>query len=233
MQKERLTVEFCANATGTHKIPRLVIGKSRKPRCFRNAAELNQMPVVWNFSKEAWMNQLIFEDWITFTFLPEVNRRQREEGRVGNILLLLDNFSAHKCLSERATSNDRLILSLPENTTSLIQPMDQGVIVKVKRLYRRALASCLLDSYGTQDEFYKEHQKEGSLSHAARRIDASNTRQHQKLLQTNYARGAGDFNSRRCAELVETEKKTLNAGRNIIYCAVVATPHERRAKVFN
>lgn len=158
VQKERITLGFCAHATGSgsHKIPLLVIGKSKKPRCFRNASEINHLPVVYTHSKKAWMNQFIFEDWVTFTFLPEVNKRQREEGRVGNILLLLDNFSAHKCLSERLTSSGRLIISfLPENTTSLIQPMDQGMIVKVKRLYRRALVGRLLDFAGTQDEFYK------------------------------------------------------------------------------
>lgn len=34
--KERITILFCANASGTHKLKPLVIGKSLKPRCFKN-----------------------------------------------------------------------------------------------------------------------------------------------------------------------------------------------------
>ncbi|GFS66326.1 tigger transposable element-derived protein 4 [Trichonephila clavipes] len=36
LSKERLTVLACTNATGTHKIKLVVIGKSRSPRCFKN-----------------------------------------------------------------------------------------------------------------------------------------------------------------------------------------------------
>jgi len=35
--KERLTVMVCANMSGTDKVPIYVIGKSAKPRCFKNA----------------------------------------------------------------------------------------------------------------------------------------------------------------------------------------------------
>lgn len=37
---DRVTVMVCANASGTHKIPLLVIGKSQKPRCFKNVKTL-------------------------------------------------------------------------------------------------------------------------------------------------------------------------------------------------
>lgn len=34
--KDRLTVDLCSNATGTHKLPLFVIGKSIKYRVFKN-----------------------------------------------------------------------------------------------------------------------------------------------------------------------------------------------------
>ncbi|GFX44672.1 tigger transposable element-derived protein 6 [Trichonephila clavipes] len=40
LSKERLTVLACTNATGTHKIKLVVIGKSRSPRCFKNVRSL-------------------------------------------------------------------------------------------------------------------------------------------------------------------------------------------------
>lgn len=50
---DRITVVACANAMGTHKIPLLVIGKEKEPRCFKN---LEVLPVKyidqWNGSME-------------------------------------------------------------------------------------------------------------------------------------------------------------------------------------
>ena len=34
-QKDRVTLMFCANAEGTHKVPLLVIGKFQNPRCLK------------------------------------------------------------------------------------------------------------------------------------------------------------------------------------------------------
>ncbi|XP_033739299.1 tigger transposable element-derived protein 6-like [Pecten maximus] len=38
--KERLTALVCANMTGTEKLPLFIIGKSIKPRCFKNVSSL-------------------------------------------------------------------------------------------------------------------------------------------------------------------------------------------------
>ena len=35
-EKDRLTVLGCTNATGTHKLKPVLIGKSAKPRCFKH-----------------------------------------------------------------------------------------------------------------------------------------------------------------------------------------------------
>ncbi|XP_033224855.1 jerky protein homolog [Belonocnema kinseyi] len=51
--KERLTVMNCANVTGSHKIPLLLIGKSQRPRCFKNVTHL---PVVYREQPSAWMD---------------------------------------------------------------------------------------------------------------------------------------------------------------------------------
>jgi hypothetical protein len=40
VSKERVTIMTCANTTGTHKLPLLLIGKSKKPRCFKNFKSL-------------------------------------------------------------------------------------------------------------------------------------------------------------------------------------------------
>ena len=90
--KERLTVMFCANATGTHKITLLVIGKSKNPRGFK---DISKMPVQYRNQPSAWMNSTIFLDWYKNIFLPEVKQEKERTGRAGKTILLLDNAPVH------------------------------------------------------------------------------------------------------------------------------------------
>ena len=53
--KERVTIMNCSNATGTHKVPLLLIEKSSRPRCFKNVV---QLPVVYRGQKSAWMDSM-------------------------------------------------------------------------------------------------------------------------------------------------------------------------------
>lgn len=40
VSKDRVTIMVCANSTGTHRLPLLLIGKAKKPRAFKNVAKL-------------------------------------------------------------------------------------------------------------------------------------------------------------------------------------------------
>jgi hypothetical protein len=48
--KERLSVLLGANADGSDKLPVLVIGKSKNPRCFKN---VKQLPVQYTANAKA------------------------------------------------------------------------------------------------------------------------------------------------------------------------------------
>ena len=52
MSKDRLTVLACCNATSTHKVRLLVIGKSRSPRYFKN---VKTFPVDYTSQSRSWM----------------------------------------------------------------------------------------------------------------------------------------------------------------------------------
>lgn len=56
--KERVTLMLCSNMTGTEKLKPLLIGKSKKPRCFKN---IKTLPVDYYFNRKSWMNSFIFE----------------------------------------------------------------------------------------------------------------------------------------------------------------------------
>lgn len=59
LSKERLTVFVCANMDGSEKRKLLVIGKSLKPRCFKN---VKCLPVRYQANKKAWMTSVLFEE---------------------------------------------------------------------------------------------------------------------------------------------------------------------------
>lgn len=125
LSKVRLTVLVCANMTGTEKRKLLVIGKSTKPRCFKNVKKL---PVNYAANKKAWMTSSIFED--------ELRKWDKElASKKRKILLLVDNCTAHPKLN---LTNINLVF-FPPNCTSVLQPMDQGVIRSFKCHYRKQL----------------------------------------------------------------------------------------------
>ena len=65
---------------------------------------------------------------------------------------MLDNCCAHHDEEELISADGKVIVKfLPPNDTSLIQPMDQGVLVAIKQRYRRKILEELVfqDNHGT------------------------------------------------------------------------------------
>lgn len=115
-----------------------MIGKLAKPRCFKNV-NVNVLPVIYKSQRNAWKNSEIFAEWFKKDFVPAVKRHQRAQNiRSPKALLLMDNCSAHP---EQLKTRDGSVtcMFLPPNTTSLIQPMDQGVLQAMKNRYKRKL----------------------------------------------------------------------------------------------
>ena len=120
--KVRLTGMAAASAVG-EKLSMFVIWKSKNPRCFKNVKHL---PCEYKSQKKSWMNSEIFEEWIR-----KLDRKFLTDER--NIALIIDNCPAHPSISN--LTNVQLVF-LPPNTTSILQPMDQGVIRSLKAHYR-------------------------------------------------------------------------------------------------
>lgn len=131
LSKERITVLIGANMDGTEKLPLLVIGKSTHPRCFKN---VNSLPVQYEANKKAWMTSDIFESW-----LLNLNKKFHRAKRT--ILLFIDNCTAHN--SVPSMTNVKVVF-FPPNMTSVLQPMDQGVIKNFKHYYRRLVVQKFL-----------------------------------------------------------------------------------------
>ena len=80
---------LCANATGFHKLPTLMIGKFKRPRCFKNmnAAKLG---VVYKSEKSGWMDSALFEDWFIINFITEVEKKRKGIGVNSKVVLLVE-----------------------------------------------------------------------------------------------------------------------------------------------
>ena len=130
--KERVTVSTCANVTGSIKLLLLMIGKYRGSRCFKNVY-MDSLPVIYRNQTNAWVKTTIFLSWFQDNFVPYVQNELRKLQLEPKALLILDNCSAHPS-EELLVSPDGLVTAtyLPPNVTSLVQPMDQGVLECMK-----------------------------------------------------------------------------------------------------
>ncbi|XP_057340566.1 tigger transposable element-derived protein 6-like [Microplitis mediator] len=129
--KERLTVLLATNMTGTEKLKPLVIGKAKKPRCFSGCKSL---PVDYEANKKAWMTADIFKQW-----LIKLDKQMIREKR--KILLFIDNCTAHNVIPLLKAVKVKF---LPPNTTSRLQPLDQGIIKNFKSFYRKEVVKKLI-----------------------------------------------------------------------------------------
>ncbi|POW18762.1 hypothetical protein PSHT_05563 [Puccinia striiformis] len=135
--KTRITIAVTTNSDGSEKLPLLIIGKWAKPKAFKKKSGLS-LGFDYHFNKRAWMTTEIFHEWI-----GRFNCEMRSQKR--NILLLVDNFSAHS-LPEGGLSNIRLEFFSP-NLTAHIQPMDAGIIKAFKSHYKQRFISKSIQRY--------------------------------------------------------------------------------------
>lgn len=132
LSKDRITVLVCANMDGTEKRALTVIGKSNKPRCFKHVKNL---PVHYLANTKAWMTGDFFKS--------ELQRWDHELMKENKkVLLLLDNCPAHPKID--TLKNIKLVF-LPANSTSKLQPLDQGVIRSLKCKYRTQVLAKVLE----------------------------------------------------------------------------------------
>ena len=96
--------------------------------------------MVYTNQKNAWVDAALITDWFHQKFVPTVQAKLRVMGLEPKGVLLLDNSSAHPDEEELISADGKVIAKfLPPNVTSLIQPMDQGVLESIKRRYRKKI----------------------------------------------------------------------------------------------
>lgn len=135
LMKERVTIMPCTNATGTHKLELMMIGKSKSPRCFKNS----DIPLHYKSSKNAWQTTALFLDWFKTVFIPQVTLHLQSKNLPVKAILLLDNATCHGTETLLNVDSRFKVIFFPPNNTPLLQPLDQNVIKSFKQRYRKNL----------------------------------------------------------------------------------------------
>jgi hypothetical protein len=94
--------------------------------------------VDYRSNKNAWMLGDVFESWLR-DFDRDMDRQDRK------VLLFIDNCSAHPDISDLKAVK---LVFFPPNTTSRLQPMDQGIIELMKKHYRKRMIQKMLIAIG-------------------------------------------------------------------------------------
>ncbi|XP_021711844.1 tigger transposable element-derived protein 1-like, partial [Aedes aegypti] len=138
--KERITLLFCSNASGDKQLKPLLLHRAMKPRAMKKV-DFNKLPVHWRSNPKAWVTKQIFQDWFENLFVPEVKEYLEGKGLEFKALLIVDNAPGHSILDHPQVK----VVFLPPNTTSLIQPLDQGIISTFKKPYVKLSFKFILD----------------------------------------------------------------------------------------
>jgi len=132
--RQRVSVCLLVSMKG-EKMQPLVIGRSKKPRCFKNK-RLQCLSIIYDSNSSAWMTKQIF-----IKYMDIINTEMQKQDR--KILIILDNCSSHFIESP---SNIKFVF-LPPKTTALIQPLDQGIIYQFKIKYKKNLMNRILFNF--------------------------------------------------------------------------------------
>jgi hypothetical protein len=143
VNKERITILVCANLDGTEKLPLVVIGKSKQPRCFRNTKLLQ---CTYCHKKTAWITCEIFQE-----FIGSLERRIASKSR--KILLFVDHYPAYP--KDISNLKNVQVECFPANMTAVLQPMDQGIIKALKHKFCRSVVLRLLQRLNSNRDSYK------------------------------------------------------------------------------
>ncbi|XP_010811977.2 tigger transposable element-derived protein 4 isoform X1 [Bos taurus] len=138
--KDRITLVVGTNMDGSEKLPLLLIGKNRNPRCFKG---IQSLPVCYEANKMAWMTAEVFEQW-----MQKLDERFQAQQR--RVVIFVESSPAHPEVKNLKSIE---LAFFPSCLSSKFIAMKQGVIRSLKIKYRHCLIKKFLSSVEGSKEF--------------------------------------------------------------------------------
>lgn len=145
---KRMTVYLCCNGDGSDKLIPWIIANAQIPGVSRD--EFTSPKCIWRRSINSWMNTSQMVEWL-------MNFDKNAERRIfplpfekKKMLLLMDDFSAHRKAVELCTASSSLknteVCFLPPPTAPET-PLPHGFVQKFRDNYRESIGSYAIDEY--------------------------------------------------------------------------------------
>ena len=128
--KDSFILLLRANLTGDCKLKPVLVYHAKNPRAIKGY-DKSSLPVHWYANSSGWMRGHIFQAYSKTQVVHELKEYCTSQALPFCILMVLDN---HPPMLQDLHQSIKFIF-LPLNTTSLLQPMDQGVIKMFKAHY--------------------------------------------------------------------------------------------------
>ncbi|KFD68463.1 hypothetical protein M514_19289, partial [Trichuris suis] len=158
--KDRVTVMLGANASGDLKLKPLVIHRHANLRALRGIVK-SSLGVYYRYSKRGWMTAQVCLDIFSNAYANDIKKYLNEKNLAFKVLVITDSASSHPPMIAGLDPNVHFVF-LPARTTSLLQPLDQGVIGASKAYYLRRTFKMLIDATDGENcetvmEFWKNY----------------------------------------------------------------------------
>ncbi|CAB4383389.1 unnamed protein product [Rhizophagus irregularis] len=148
--KTRITVLLGCNSNGTEKIKPLVIGNAQKPHCLRGINISNLPTMHHHKKKEANNNELYNSDETSAA--ESSHAAKNKKGKKQAVSKPKKSRQLFDDLSQPLELTNITIKYLPPNTTSHLQPMDQGIINNFKVKYKQYYCQHLIRQFDNGED---------------------------------------------------------------------------------
>jgi transposase InsO family protein len=87
---------------------------------------------------KSFLNTELFDDWFKDPFLPIVEKRRKKCNYQGNVVLILDNWSAHRgeAFQQKCYENGIVPLYIPPHSSNQLQSLDLCTFGLTKKILR-------------------------------------------------------------------------------------------------